>query len=764
MKNIFLALITLKALSFTAIGQTPESFKYQAVLRDAGNIILTNQVVGMRISIQEGNIGGTIVYSESFTPTTNAFGLVNLNIGMGTIISGNFITIDWANGPYFIETAIDATGGTSYSVMGTSQLMSVPYALYAKTSGNGAGPQGPQGPQGVPGNDGTIGPQGPAGNDGINGATGPQGPVGNDGATGATGPQGPIGLTGPAGNDGIDGATGPIGPQGPIGLTGPQGPVGNSTSLVDMDLDTKIQVEKNTDEDIIRFDIAGMEKWIMQGSRLESVNSGSSLFIGAGSGANDDLINNFNVGIGDSALYSNTTGIYNTANGDHALYSNTIGRYNTAIGKEALYSNSSGDYNTSSGYYALYANTTADNNTAIGMYALQDNTTGANNTAVGKGALNSNTIANNNTAVGFSALAGNQTGLLNSAFGHTSLLQNTTGSRNSAMGSAALYSNTIGTGNTASGNQALYNNTTGLYNTASGYNSLYQNTTGVNNSAYGSGSLSANTIGNANAAIGNGSLASNSSGARNTASGADALRMNSTGYENAAGGHSSLYSNNTGYANTAFGFESLFSNSTGLYNTALGDGAFYSGTNYSNSTAIGHATIISGSNQIHFGNSSITEVKAQVAFTTYSDARIKDNITEDVVGLSFIKLLRPVTYNFNVDKQNALMNIVDDSDYPEKYAIEKIKFSGFLAQEVEQAANQIGYNFSGVKIPKNENELYGVSYAEFVVPMVKAIQELSEITENHQKIIAENLELKSMVEENRLLILEMQKKLDELGK
>jgi uncharacterized protein (TIGR02145 family) len=117
------------------------------------------------------------VYTETFAPTTNAYGLVNLEIGSGTS-TDDFTTIDWANGPYFMETAVDVTGGTSYSVMGTSQLMSVPYALYAKTSGNGAGP---------------IGPQGAAGNDG------------------ATGPQGPIGLTGLAGNDGAVGATGATG-------------------------------------------------------------------------------------------------------------------------------------------------------------------------------------------------------------------------------------------------------------------------------------------------------------------------------------------------------------------------------------------------------------------------------------------------------------------------------------------------------------------------------------------------------------------------
>jgi hypothetical protein len=131
----------------------------------------------MQLTIQQGSIGGNAVYSETFALTTNAYGLVNLEIGSGTT-TDDFTTIDWSVGPYFIETAVDITGGTSYTVMGTSQLMSVPYALYAKTSGNGQGPQGS------------------AGNDGAVGATGPQGLTGATGATGATGLTGPTGATG----------------------------------------------------------------------------------------------------------------------------------------------------------------------------------------------------------------------------------------------------------------------------------------------------------------------------------------------------------------------------------------------------------------------------------------------------------------------------------------------------------------------------------------------------------------------------------------
>ena len=136
MKRILLSLVAIATISLSSFGQAPEGFKYQAVVRDAGNLILNNQAVGMQLTIQQGSIGGTPVYQETFAPTTNAYGLVNLEIGNGTVVSGTFATIDWAAGPYFIETAVDVTGGTSYAAMGTSQLMSVPYALYANTAEN----------------------------------------------------------------------------------------------------------------------------------------------------------------------------------------------------------------------------------------------------------------------------------------------------------------------------------------------------------------------------------------------------------------------------------------------------------------------------------------------------------------------------------------------------------------------------------------------------------------------------------------------------
>jgi len=114
--------------------QSPEKMSYQAVVRNSNNELVTSTAVGMQISILQGTSSGTSVYVETQTPTSDANGLVSLEIGSGTVVSGAFTTIDWANGPYFIKTETDPTGGTSYTITGTSQLLSVPYALHSKTT------------------------------------------------------------------------------------------------------------------------------------------------------------------------------------------------------------------------------------------------------------------------------------------------------------------------------------------------------------------------------------------------------------------------------------------------------------------------------------------------------------------------------------------------------------------------------------------------------------------------------------------------------
>jgi hypothetical protein len=127
--SIFLAVL----LSASVFAQSPQKMSYQAVIRNSSDQLVTNHAVGMRVSILQGSSTGTAVYVETQTPSTNANGLVSIEIGSGTIVTGTFAAIDWSAGTYFIKTETDPTGGTSYNITGTSQLLSVPYALYAKT-------------------------------------------------------------------------------------------------------------------------------------------------------------------------------------------------------------------------------------------------------------------------------------------------------------------------------------------------------------------------------------------------------------------------------------------------------------------------------------------------------------------------------------------------------------------------------------------------------------------------------------------------------
>jgi hypothetical protein len=133
MKKLIICLVII-SISFGILAQAPERMSYQVVIRNTGGALVKNQAVGIQISILQGSATGTPVYVETHTPTTNANGLATIEIGAGTIVTGTFAGIDWSTGSYFIKTEIDPTGGTSYSITGISQLLSVPYALYAKTA------------------------------------------------------------------------------------------------------------------------------------------------------------------------------------------------------------------------------------------------------------------------------------------------------------------------------------------------------------------------------------------------------------------------------------------------------------------------------------------------------------------------------------------------------------------------------------------------------------------------------------------------------
>ncbi|MBR3465772.1 MAG: hypothetical protein IKH15_00955, partial [Bacteroidales bacterium] len=124
-------------LCVTALfAQAPNKFTYQAVVRNTSNQLITNTLVGIRVSILQNSATGSVVYSETQMLSTNANGLVTMNIGEGIVVYGSFNNIDWSAGTFFLKSEIDPTGGSNYTISSTQQLLSVPYALYANEAGN----------------------------------------------------------------------------------------------------------------------------------------------------------------------------------------------------------------------------------------------------------------------------------------------------------------------------------------------------------------------------------------------------------------------------------------------------------------------------------------------------------------------------------------------------------------------------------------------------------------------------------------------------
>jgi len=230
-----------------------------------------------------------------------------------------------------------------------------------------------------------------------------------------------------------------------------------------------------------------------------------------------------------------------------------------------------------------------------------------------------------------------------------------------------------------------------------------------------------------------------------TGIGSFALFANTTGQNNTGVGYSALSVNNTGSRNTAVGFSSMYGGVNTSDVTALGSFA-NTASNVTNATSIGFDAFANASNKVRIGNATVTVIEGQVPFTTPSDGRFKFKVKEDVKGLDFILQLRPVTYQFDTkrfDDQvrgsavasnaglsktkmpgtgDAGTNRTPQASYDQASAIRR---SGFIAQEVEKAADATGYDFSGIIKPKTEQDHYGLSYEAFVVPLVKAVQELN---------------------------------------
>jgi hypothetical protein len=379
--------------------------------------------------------------------------------------------------------------------------------------------------------------------------------------------------------------------------------------------------------------------------------------------------------------------------------------------------------------------------------------------------------ASSRTFFGYGAGKNTALGTQCVGFGFKALFSSSTGQYNSAFGNFSLYSNTIGNYNCGFGYQALYNNTIGKGNVALGFTTLLSNTTGDDNVAAGDGALKFNTIGAGNVAIGGAAMLGNVTGANNTACGATALQVNQSGqfntaigsgsqpvcsggsYNTSVGGFSLGVMQNANY-NTAVGYNTLSDMSYSSYNTAvgyqagnvydLGDNNTIIGANSEGSfagqyniVAVGEGVVVPDNNEARIGNTSTVSIGGWADWSNFSDGRYKKDIQQNVKGIDFIMKLKPITYRLDVTALSKVMKENDGKEWNSqmKEAVaekEKMVLTGFVAQEVEQAAKESGFDFSGVDKPRSENGLYALRYAEFVVPLVKAVQEQEELLKTLQ--------------------------------
>ena len=444
-----------------------------------------------------------------------------------------------------------------------------------------------------------------------------------------------------------------------------------------------------------------------------------------------------NVAIGRNSLGQVVSSNQNIALGFNSAYGLTTGANNTVIGAEALYNSADIDRAVVIGKNAMYAgNATAnaDGTIAIGYDAARSLITGAGNIAIGYESLNAEDGSGGSTALGYKALKdqnGSGTYAYNTAMGFECGLDITTGLQNVMIGAYALGDATTEVDdNVAIGYSAMggaigteaVNDCVAIGSLALDA-SLEEEASGT--IAIGKSALGALTSGAGNVAVGFSALMTNTDGFNNTAIGYNALKLAPSGsIYNTAVGHKALESISHGDAdrNTAVGHAAGDAITDGLNNTCIGNETDPSASGAINQTVIGNGTTGVVNNSVTLGNSSVTkvymsqdgdgEMYANGTINT-SDKRLKENINDTDLGLSFVNALRPVSYKFINDKKP-----------------EKLKY-GIIAQEVQEVLKESSNeDFAGIT---DKGDYLGADYVQFIAPLIKAVQELTAKVEALEK-------------------------------
>ncbi|MEL6560635.1 MAG: tail fiber domain-containing protein, partial [Bacteroidota bacterium] len=474
------------------------------------------------------------------------------------------------------------------------------------------------------------------------------------------------------------------------------------------------------------------------------------------------------VAIGYQAGYTNTTGFDNTFVGAQAGRLNRNGGDNTFMGTESGENNTTGYDNAFFGEESGTLNTTGYENTFIGEDAGFSNTTGYKNVFVGNEAGISADVGYRNVAVGSEAMSDVDDGHHNTSIGDSSAIDIGDGIYNTMIGAAAGVATEWADYNTFVGSMSGWDNnrtnstTNANRNTYVGHLSGASNREGQDNAGFGAFSgygraqsgvdFAGNTNRNRTTFFGAAAIAAQNDvitmgyfsynegqyaiGIGNEGDMQNAVGTIGMGYQFATtdasdssvviGNQSSISQRNVVGIGNKVSISNLNGIAIGSLASTAGDQGIALGAESSvtaeNSVAIGYGTSVTTSNEVYLGNAATTNIGGTVNWTALSDGRFKDDVKENVPGLDFINTLRPVTYKYDPEKiashrgENSSLNFDDKKE---------VVYTGFIAQEVEKAANQLNYDFSGVKVPENtDTDMYGIRYAEFVAPLVQAVQEL----------------------------------------
>ena len=712
MKKIYSSIAGL-LLTASVWAQAPQKMSYQAIIRDGSNVLVTSTQVGIQISILQGSSSGIPVYVETHLPTTNLNGVVSLEIGGGTMVSGIFSGINWATGPYFLKTETDpdgTTGGLNYTIVGSSELLSVPYALFSETSGSSTDWH-------LLGNAGT-----------------------NDGTD----------FIGTTDNVPLNFRVNNIG----------AGKIDNQLGNVFLGSASGVNTIStgNTAVGYFSFNTntSGINNTALGANALQiSTTGNSNTAIGGGTLSNNST-GSENVAIGQLALMNNTTGSQNTALGTNAFMTGTL--TNTTIigyGATATVSNTMGlgntaitDVKTAGTYTAgtvTYPNTLGNAGDVLTLPISGGN---AYWSAPSGGSSTNNWNINGNSAtvdglnfigttdnVPFNIRVNNQKAgridnMLNNAFfGYVAGNSNTTGFVNTAIGGNALRNNTTGEENTAIGGHALYSNTIGQQNTVAGAFAMQFNTTGSVNTAIGQAALNLNTSGSYNSALGFQTLLFNTTGTHNTASGYLSMNENTTGSQNAGYGSYALNSNITGFENTAVGYLALTNTTISSGNTALGANAgdylvdngsnnTFLGYNASalipglnNTTTLGYNAKVSINNAIVIGGTAGDAVTVGVGTTApHSRMQVNGSFATTIVGTNS-------AYTLGIDDQIILVKNTTTVTLPSAfgiagrmYTIKRLDpgnvatLAAIGAETIDGLATQtINTNYAGITVASDGN-------------------------------------------------------------